>query len=66
MRFTDPMPFIPKIKPPSRSWWADAEAQSSRAKFNEWARAEQERIVGNERFGGAKNVHDRGLTKNPK
>lgn len=66
MKFTDPFIHTPKKVPPTRSWWADPEAQASRVKFQEWALAEQNRIVGNERFGGAKNVHDRGLTKNPK
>ncbi len=43
---------------PSRSWWATPEAQSDRETFSQWARAEQQRIVGNSRFGGTKKVID--------
>jgi len=63
MKFTDPLPTIPKKQPPRDSWWASTEVQTDREKFNQWALAEQQRIVGNERFGGAKKVHDKGFQK---
>jgi len=59
MKFTDPLPFTPKVKPPSSSWWATTEAQATREGFQRQARAEENRIVGNERFGGRKNVIDK-------
>ena len=59
MKFTDPIAFQPKPQPPKTSWWATPEAQSDREKFSEWARAEQERIVGNPKFGGEKQTHEK-------
>ncbi len=50
---------VPKKVPATHSWWATPEAQSDREKFSEWARAEQDRIVGNTRFGGTRRVHDK-------
>ena len=49
---------IPKKQPPKTSWWAEKAAQDSREQFSEWARAEQDRIIGNARFGGGKKVID--------
>jgi len=44
---------------PKESWWAKPGVQHDRAAFNEWARAEQHRIVGNRRFGGGSRTHDK-------
>lgn len=49
----------PKKAAPLTSWWADPVVQTDREKFNEWAKAQQERIVGSPRFGGTKKVIDK-------
>ena len=59
MKFTDPIVFTPKVKPPTSSWWATPDAQATREGFQAKARAEENRIVGNSRFGGAKTVIDK-------
>jgi hypothetical protein len=59
MKFTDPIVFTPKVKPPSSSWWATPDAQATREGFQRQARAEENRICGNERFGGRKMTHDK-------
>ena len=60
MKFTDPIVHIPKKLPPRSSWWT---TPKSREEFTQVAKAEEGRIVGNERFGGAKKVHDKGFAK---
>ncbi len=59
VKFTDPIVFQPKPKPPANSWWAMPEVQSDREKFSAWALAERERIVGSRTFGGNKPTHDK-------
>lgn len=66
MKFTAPFIHMPKKVPPSRSWWADPGAQANRETFHVSALAERARIVGNERFGGAKRIHDDGMSKSQK
>ncbi len=52
MKFTDPMPFVPKKIPPKNSWWAEASAQVDRCAFAKIAHDEQNRITGASRFQG--------------
>lgn len=59
MKFTDPLPIIPRIKPPVNSWWATPRAQESRDGFVSLHAVNVNRIVGNERFGGAKRTHNK-------
>jgi len=59
MKFTDPIPVVPKKIPPKNSWWATPDAQATREGFQRQARAEENRICGNERFGGRKMTHDK-------
>ncbi len=54
MKFTDPVIFAPKQKPPVNSWWAASDVQNDREKFSNVARTEQQRLMGNTRFGGSK------------
>ena len=49
----------PKKVAPTSSWWAEPELQTDREKFAAWAKSEQERIVGNQRFGGSRKVIDK-------
>jgi len=56
--FGDLPPSPPKPKN-LKSWWADPVVQNDREKFAAWARAEQDRIIGNQTFGGTKPTHDR-------
>jgi len=63
MKFTDPIFHVPKKLPPRNSWWATPRAQASREGFVSLHAAEENRIVGNERFGGTKRVIDKGYTK---
>lgn len=57
MKFTDPIFHVPKLKPPSCSWWATPTAQQSRDGFQSAHVKETPRIVGDERFGGSKRIH---------
>jgi len=59
MKFTDPIPVVPKKIPPKNSWWATPDAQATREGFQQKARAEENRICGNERFGGNKQTHNK-------
>ncbi len=43
-----------------KSWWADPELQADRGKFSAAARAEEDRLVGNQgRFSGRKATHNK-------
>lgn len=59
MKFTERFVHTPKKQPPLTSWWADPQAQADREQFNAIARAEEPRLVGNQRFGGAKRPIDK-------
>ena len=56
MKFTDPICHIPKKIPPSSSWWTKPQ---TREEFSKVAKAEEDRIVGNSRFGGRKRIIDK-------
>ncbi len=57
-------PWVPEPRkiPPKSSWWATPEAKQSDAEFAKAAELERNRITGNQRFGGAKKIHDSGLS----
>lgn len=56
--------FSTKVVAPLESWWARPDVQADREAFTTWARAEQPRILGNQRFGGTKKTHDK-FTQEP-
>ena len=62
MKFTDTIAFPPRPKP-GTSWWTRPDVQASREAFNAWVKAEQDRIVGHQQFGGAKKTHDKSFPK---